>query len=139
MTFRAWSSMVGFVLVGMFGCGKAVDQQSAVDLTQPRRSALQSSTPSTLRRSQFASFHAPAGNQPTTLSTTIDGRSGAILPNGRFVTPAGTEVSVGAPKPFGLALSPDGQTAATINRRFTIVDQRRRACESRGPRQYLVL
>jgi DNA-binding beta-propeller fold protein YncE len=108
--------MVALALVGMLGCGKIADgQQSAVDLTQQRRSAIQSSTPATLRGSQFASFHAPAGNQPTTLATTIDGRSGAILPNGRFVTPAGTEVSVGAPKPFGLALSPDGQTAATIN------------------------
>jgi len=45
----------------------------------------------------------------------LDGRAGAILPNGRFVSPAGIDVSVGAPKPFGLALSPDGDTAATIN------------------------
>ena len=115
-SLRARLPMVAVALVGLLGCGKIADgQQSAVDLTQQRRSAIQSSTPSTSRGSQFASFHAPAGNQPTTLATTIDGRSGAILPNGRFVTPAGTEVSVGAPKPFGLALSPDGQTAATIN------------------------
>src|SRR6185436_5785943 len=32
-----------------------------------------------------------------------------------FVTPLGTEVNVQAPKPFGLGLSPDGKTAATIN------------------------
>jgi hypothetical protein len=57
--------------------------------------------------SRFLRFRAPAGDQPTTLATTIDGRSGAILPNGRFVTPAGTEVTVGAPKPFGLAVAPD--------------------------------
>ncbi|HSY39977.1 MAG TPA: hypothetical protein VLA79_10635, partial [Polyangia bacterium] len=37
------------------------------------------------------------------------------MPNGRFVTPAGVEVGVGAPKPFGLAVSSDGKTAATIN------------------------
>ena len=65
--------------------------------------------------SRFLSFRAPAGDRPTTVSTTIDGRSGAILPNGRFVTPAGTEVGVGAPKPFGLAVSPDERTLATIN------------------------
>jgi DNA-binding beta-propeller fold protein YncE len=38
-----------------------------------------------------------------------------VIPNGRFVTPAGVEVSVGAPKPFGMALSPDGKTVATVN------------------------
>jgi DNA-binding beta-propeller fold protein YncE len=65
--------------------------------------------------SRFLDFSAPAGDQPTTLATTIDGRSGAILPNGRFVTPTGVEVNVGAPKPFGLAVSPDEQTLATIN------------------------
>jgi len=64
---------------------------------------------------RFVAFAAPAGDQRTALSTIIDGRSGAILPNGRFVTPVGTEVSVQAPKPFGLSLSPDGTTAATIN------------------------
>jgi len=31
------------------------------------------------------------------------------------VTPAGVEVSVGAPKPFGIAVAPDEQTLATIN------------------------
>jgi DNA-binding beta-propeller fold protein YncE len=65
--------------------------------------------------SRFVEFRAPAGNRPTTLATTVDGRSAAILPNGRFVTPAGVEVSVGAPKPFGLAVSPDDQLLATTN------------------------
>jgi DNA-binding beta-propeller fold protein YncE len=65
--------------------------------------------------SRFLAFHAPAGNQPTTLATTFDGRSAAILPSGRFVTPAGTEVNVTAPKPFGLAVSSDGDTLATAN------------------------
>src|SRR5262249_41706159 len=64
---------------------------------------------------RFLSFRAPAGHRPTTRQTTVDGRSAAILPSGRFVTPAGVEVDVGAPKPFGLAVSPDGQTVATIN------------------------
>jgi len=60
-------------------------------------------------------FEAPAGNLPATRSTTVDGVSAAVLPNGRLVTPAGVEVNVTAPKPFGLALSPTGTTLATIN------------------------
>src|SRR5262244_550969 len=65
--------------------------------------------------SDFLDFSAPAGNRPATTSTTIDGVRAAVLPNGRLVTPAGTEVSVQAPKPFGMALSPDGRTIATLN------------------------
>ena len=60
-------------------------------------------------------YSAPAGNLPTTRQITIDGLSGAVLPNGRFITPPGVEVNVGAPKPFGMALSPNGNTLATIN------------------------
>jgi DNA-binding beta-propeller fold protein YncE len=66
-------------------------------------------------RSRFTEFAAPARDLPTTVAAVIDGRPGAVLPNGRFVTPAGLEVGVTAPKPFGLAISPDEQTAATIN------------------------
>src|SRR5262249_38768234 len=65
--------------------------------------------------SDFLDFSAPAGNRPATTSTTIDGVRAAVLPNGRLVTPAGTEGSVQAPKPFGMALSPDGRTNATLN------------------------
>ncbi len=60
-------------------------------------------------------YKAPAGDLPTTRQYKIDGYQGAILPNGRFITPLGMEVNVGAPKPFGMALSPDGNTLATIN------------------------
>lgn len=60
-------------------------------------------------------LRAPAGDLPTTRSITIDGVTGAVLPNGRLITPAGVEVSVDAPKPFGMAVSPDGQMLATIN------------------------
>ena len=67
------------------------------------------------RLSAFLSFSAPAGNRPATTDTVIDGVRAAILPNGRLVTPAGTEINVQAPKPFGLALSPDGTTLATLN------------------------
>ena len=67
------------------------------------------------RGSDFLRFSAPAGTRPATANTVIDGVSAAVLPNGRLVTPAGTEVSVRAPKPFGLALSPDGTMLATLN------------------------
>ena len=94
------------------------DQRGADDpnaASAVKQGALQSSGSGARGRSRFLDFHAPAGDQPTTLATTIDGRSGAILANGRFVTPAGLEFNVGAPKPFGLAVSPDEQTLATIN------------------------
>src|SRR5262245_16808033 len=67
------------------------------------------------RFSDFLRFSAPAGDRPATTDTVIDGVHAAILPNGRLVTPAGTEVNVQAPKPFGLALSPDGSSLATLN------------------------
>src|SRR5262245_47787050 len=67
------------------------------------------------RLSEFLDFSAPAGTRPATTSTIVDGVRAAILPSGRLVTPAGTEVSVQAPKPFGMALSPDGRTIATLN------------------------
>src|SRR5215470_17463979 len=66
-------------------------------------------------QSKFVNFSAPAGNMPATINTVIDGVSAAVLPNGRLVTPAGTEVNVQAPKPFGMALSPNGQILATLN------------------------
>ncbi|HKE83709.1 MAG TPA: hypothetical protein VKB50_08145 [Vicinamibacterales bacterium] len=67
------------------------------------------------RSSDFLNFSAPAGDRPATTNTIINGMSAAVLPNGRLVTPAGIEVSVQAPKPFGLALSPDGNMLATVN------------------------
>src|SRR6185369_16426705 len=50
--------------------------------------------------SRFVHLRAPAGNQPSTRSIRIDGYLGAILPNGRLLTPAGQEINVDAPKPF---------------------------------------
>jgi DNA-binding beta-propeller fold protein YncE len=67
------------------------------------------------RLSEFLRFAAPAGNRPASTSTVIDGVSAAVLPNGRLVTPAGVEVNVQAPKPFGMALSPNGRVLATLN------------------------
>src|SRR5260370_39866430 len=63
-------------------------------------------------QSQTVHFRAPAGDLPTTREIFIDGLRAAILPNGRFITPAGGEVNGGAPKPFGIALAPDAQTPA---------------------------
>jgi DNA-binding beta-propeller fold protein YncE len=58
---------------------------------------------------------APAGTLPATEHIPIDGYDAAILPTGRIITPVGTEVSVGAPKPYGMALSADGRVLGTIN------------------------
>src|SRR5215475_6713872 len=65
--------------------------------------------------SKAINFRAPAGTMQTSRQVIIDGLSGAVLPNGRFITPAGTEISVQAPKPYGMALSLDGNILATVN------------------------
>lgn len=53
---------------------------------------------------------APAGER----YTVIHKNGQTIIPNGRILTPAGTSIVV-APHPYGLALSPDGNTAITAN------------------------
>jgi DNA-binding beta-propeller fold protein YncE len=53
---------------------------------------------------------APAGDQPTRIDLTGE----TVLPNGRLITPRGVQVKV-APHPYGLTLSPDGQTLVTSN------------------------
>ncbi len=53
---------------------------------------------------------APAGS----LYAKINYEGRTVLPNGRFLTPAGKQIVV-APHPFGLVLSPDGKTAVTSN------------------------
>lgn len=55
-------------------------------------------------------FSAPAGNEYTKIN--YDGRT--ILPNGRIITPYGKNILT-APHPYGLALSPDGNTIVTAN------------------------
>jgi YVTN family beta-propeller protein len=60
-------------------------------------------------------MRAPAGDEVATRETIIDGQHAAILPSGRLITPAGTEVSVEAPKPYGLVLAPGGDVLATVN------------------------
>src|SRR5215831_35969 len=57
-----------------------------------------------------AQLEAPAGERPVT----IDPAGESVLPSGRLITPRGTQVKV-APHPYGLALSPDGQSLVTAN------------------------
>ncbi len=53
---------------------------------------------------------APAGDRPTH----IDPAGETVIPNGRLITPRGVQVKV-APHPYGMVLSPDGQTLVTSN------------------------
>lgn len=53
---------------------------------------------------------APAGDLPTK----IDKNGKTIIPNGRFITPLGTQITT-APHPYGLLLSQDGRMAITAN------------------------
>ena len=53
---------------------------------------------------------APAGSR----FTKIDKTGATVIPNGRFITPAGKSI-VTAPHPYGLVLSPDGNTVVTAN------------------------
>jgi YVTN family beta-propeller protein len=53
---------------------------------------------------------APAGDQYTAINRT----GVTVLPNGRFITPLGKQITV-APHPFGLMVSPDGKTIITAN------------------------
>ena len=53
---------------------------------------------------------APAGNR----YVSIDASHETIIPNGRIVAPAGKSIVV-APHPYGLTISPDGNTAVTAN------------------------
>jgi DNA-binding beta-propeller fold protein YncE len=65
--------------------------------------------------SKAIQFGAPAGDLPAMRHINIDGYDGAVLPNGRLITPAGREAAVNAPKPLGMALAPNGAMLATIN------------------------
>jgi len=53
---------------------------------------------------------APAGDQ----YTVINREGTTVIPNGRLITPAGRQIMV-APHPFGLTISPDGNTLITSN------------------------
>jgi len=53
---------------------------------------------------------APSGSQFTKINTL--GKT--VLPNGRIITPTGKSIRT-APHPYGLTLSPDGQTVVTAN------------------------
>ncbi len=55
-------------------------------------------------------FLAPAGQRPTH----INRQGETVIPNGRVLRPAGRQITV-APHPYGMALSPDGNTLVTAN------------------------
>lgn len=48
------------------------------------------------------------------LPTKIDKNNKTVIPNGRFITPAGNNI-ITAPHPYGLTLSPNGTIAVTAN------------------------
>jgi YVTN family beta-propeller protein len=48
------------------------------------------------------------------LQTQINKNGKTVIPNGRFLTPRGKQIQT-APHPYGLVLSPDGNTAITAN------------------------
>jgi YVTN family beta-propeller protein len=52
----------------------------------------------------------PSGNE----LTKINKNGKTVIPNGRFITPAGKNIST-APHPYGLTLSPNGKIAVTAN------------------------
>lgn len=62
------------------------------------------------RKADLWIISAPAGDR----FATIDKNGETVIPNGRIVTPVGKSIMV-APHPFGLTLSPDGNTAVTAN------------------------
>ena len=53
---------------------------------------------------------APAGDE----YVKIDKSGKTVIPNGRYISPAGKSI-ITAPHPYGLTLSPDGNTAVTAN------------------------
>ncbi len=53
---------------------------------------------------------APAGSR----FTAIDREGETVIPNGRLITPAGKTI-ITAPHPYGITLSPDGNTVVTAN------------------------
>ncbi|MFN5168910.1 MAG: hypothetical protein ACK5DD_04750 [Cyclobacteriaceae bacterium] len=53
---------------------------------------------------------APAGNRYTRVNPSGE----TVIPNGRVITPLGKQITV-APHPFGLTISPDGNTIVTSN------------------------
>ncbi len=55
---------------------------------------------------------APAGSEYTHIDRTSAGKT--VLPNGRYITPRGRQIET-APHPYGLLLSPDGNTVITAN------------------------
>lgn len=59
---------------------------------------------------QSFQISAPAGSE----QTKINKAGKTVIPNGRYITPKGRQITT-APHPYGLTISPDGQTIITAN------------------------
>src|SRR4029453_7684372 len=105
MTHRTLIAPVALAAAVAGLAGWAIIHATAVSEDQDQRSA----------ESKAIEFSAPAGDLPAMRHLNIDGYDGAVLPNGRLITPAGREVAVNAPKPLGLAVAPNGAMLATVN------------------------
>jgi DNA-binding beta-propeller fold protein YncE len=105
MTYRQLIAPVALAAAVTSLAGWAISQATLASDGQDHRSG----------DSKAIEFSAPAGDLPATRHINIEGYDGAVLPNGRLITPAGREVAVNAPKPFGLALAPNGTMLATVN------------------------
>jgi YVTN family beta-propeller protein len=66
------------------------------------------------RDKQVAALRWIAAAPADTAYCRIDRNGVTVIPNGRFVSSAGRQITV-APHPFGLTLSPDGKTIITAN------------------------
>jgi DNA-binding beta-propeller fold protein YncE len=109
--FRVRSGWAVATSALLWSCGPATDESEPATSNESITPVGESLTVPSL----IAQFYAPAGDRPTTRHVQVDGMDAAVLPNGRLVTPAGVEIGVTAPKPNGIALSPDGKTLATTN------------------------
>ncbi len=69
-----------------------------------------SSSAGLVHRADGQGMSAPAGQLPTS----ADPAGRLVIPNGRFLTPAGRNLRI-APHPYGLVVSPDGGTIVTAN------------------------
>ena len=67
-----------------------------------------------LARQRTGQGNVELGAPAVELPVKIDPSGESILPNGRLITPLGSQIKV-APHPYGLALSPDGKTLVTAN------------------------
>jgi YVTN family beta-propeller protein len=90
------------------GCNSSREKASdGANAAQPRA-----------RETRVVTLQPPGLTEYASVNLTPGGSS--VLPNGRFVTPAGTTLRI-THDPFGLAVSPDGKTLLTLHDRVLTV------------------